>query len=249
LRSGAGLVTLAVPSCLEVPARVGLPEALIRPLAMTDSGGLAPPPPEQLADLLKRKHAVACGPGLGDDPETDRFATSWLQDIALPVVVDADAFSAFGRLGVEPSFAAAEVVLTPHAGELSRVVGLRPAEVEKRRLELIPELARRWRATLLLKGSPAVIADPSGAVVINAAGDDALAHGGTGDVLTGLIAGLLAQGCPAREAALLGAYLHGKAGEIVTLDISRRSVLAREVADGLGEAFADLEDIPPPAAG
>jgi NAD(P)H-hydrate epimerase len=242
LRSGAGLVTVAVPECLEVPARIGLPEALIAPLAMTDCGTIAPPAEPVLDQLLERKHAVAVGPGLGDDQQTDRFVVDWLRRLSLPVVVDADGFSAYGRLQQEPAFGAAEVVLTPHAGELARVLGRKPAEVEKRRLELVPELAKRWGVTLLLKGSPAVTADRNGSLVFNPSGDDALAHGGTGDVLTGLIGGLLAQGCRGRDAALLGAYLHGRAGQIISTSISRRSVLAREIADSLGEAMADLEE-------
>ncbi len=245
LRSGAGLVTLAVPSCLEVPTRVGLPEALIVALDETPRGTVAPWTEECLTALLERKHAVAVGPGLDKDSVTNRFVVEFLARLELPVVVDADGFSAFGRVEVAPSFAAAEVVLTPHAGELARVVGLRPAEVQKQRLELVPELAARWGVTLLLKGSPAVIGTPDGSLFFNPTGDDALAHGGTGDVLTGLIGGLLAQGCRGRDAALLAAYLHGKAGEIAAIGTSRRSVLAREVADCLGEAMADLEDFYP----
>jgi len=243
LRSGAGLVTVAVPAGLEIPARVTLPEALIAPLRETPQGTIASLPSEELAVLLERKHAVALGPGLGDDPQTNGFVVKLLGSLVLPVVVDADGFCAFGRTGTEPRFAASEVVLTPHAGELARVIGIKPATIEKERLELVPELAERWGVTLLLKGSPAVIGFPDGSLTFNPTGDDALAHGGTGDVLTGLIAGLLAQGCSGHDAALLGAYLHGKAGEIAAVNVSRRSVLAREVADYLGDAFADLEEL------
>ncbi len=243
LRSGTGLVTVAVPEPLEIPTRCSLPEALVAALPATDAGTFAPLAPDRLAGLLERKHAVACGPGLGADPVTDRWIVDWLRGLELPLVLDADGLSAFGRLSVVPRFAAEQVVLTPHAGELSRLCGLKPAEVEKQRLELTCELAARWGVTLLLKGSPTTIADPGGALVVNAAGNDALAHGGTGDVLTGLIGGLLAQGLPARDAAVLGAFLHGKAGEICSLTGSRRSVLAHEVAGALGEAYADLEDL------
>ncbi len=107
----------------------------------------------------------------------------------------------------------------------------------------MPELAQRWGIVLLLKGSPTVVANADGELWLNASGDDALAHAGSGDVLTGLIGGLLAQGSSACEAALLGAYLHGKAGAVAATYGSRRSVLSREVADGLGDAFADLEDL------
>ncbi len=245
LRSGAGLITVAVPECLETSARVALPEALIVPLPATAAGTLAPPPAPVLERLLERKHAVAVGPGCGDDPETDRWLADFVSRTNLPVVVDADGFSAFGRLGVAPAVGSAAAGVTPHAGELARVIGLKPAEVQKRRLDLAPELAARWGCVVLLKGSPTVIGSPDGAAVLNAAGHDALAHGGTGDVLTGLIGGLLAQGLGARDAAVLGAYLHGKAGESAAAYGSRRSVLAREVAEELGTAFGDLEWGPP----
>jgi hydroxyethylthiazole kinase-like uncharacterized protein yjeF len=245
LRSGAGLVTVAVPECVEIPTRSNLPEALIAPLPVTAGGTLAPVPETELTALLSRKHALAIGPGMGEWAETDRFLVDLLPKLPLPLVVDADGLSAFGRSKVAPCFSAPEVVLTPHAGELARLLGVKPAEVEKRRLELAAELASRWGVVLLLKGSPTLIAEPRGTVTINPVGDDALAHGGTGDVLTGLVGGLLAQGCRAHDAALLGAYLHGLAGQIASESISRRSVLAREIAEALGEAFASLEDLPP----
>lgn len=244
LRSGAGLVTVAVPEPVELPTRAGLPEALVAALPATPAGTLAPLAPEAAARLLARQHAVAFGPGLGDDPATDRWAVDFLAALACPAVVDADGLSAFARVGTPPAFGSSQVVVTPHAGELARLLGVHAAEVERRRLELAPELAARWRCVVLLKGSPAVIAEPGGAVVINASGDDALAHGGTGDVLTGLVGGLLAQGASARDAAVLGAWLHGKAGESAAAAVSRRSVLAREVADELGVVLGDLEWAP-----
>jgi NAD(P)H-hydrate epimerase len=242
-------VTVAVPASLELPTRVGLPEALVVPLPETAQGTIAALSADQLDSILERKHAVAIGPGLGDDPATNRWAVDLQSRIDLPLVVDADGFSAYGRLGVEPAFTTREAVVTPHAGELARVVGKRPAEIEKDRFDLVAELASRWRATLLLKGSPSLVSAADGSVTVNPTGDDALAHGGTGDVLTGLVAGLLAQGCCARDAALLGAYLHGRAGEIAAASGSRRSVLAREVAAALGESLGELEDWLPPGPG
>ncbi len=241
LRSGAGLVAVAAPELLEGSLRALLPEALLLPLPVTPAGTVAPVDADLSARLLARRDAVAIGPGLGADPGTDRWIVDFLGGLSLPVVVDADAFTAFGRLGVAPRTGGGEVVVTPHAGELAGVIGIPAAEVERRRLELAPELAARWGVTLLLKGSPALVATPDGALHFNPPGDDALAHGGTGDVLTGLIGGLLAQGLGAREAALLGAWLHGRAGEIAALPGSRRSVLAREVAAALPVAYAELE--------
>ncbi len=249
LRSGAGLITVAVPESLEVPVRVGLPEALVAPLPAGAEGAVAPAARADLDRLLERQRALAAGPGLGDEPGTTRLVADLLTEVELPLVVDADAFTAFGRLDREPRFRSAEVVLTPHPGELSRVIGLSSAEILERRLDLAPELARRWGVTLLLKGSPSLVAAADGRVHLNATGDDSLAHGGTGDVLTGLIGGLLAQGCSGLEAALLGAWLHGRAGELAGLAGSRRSVLAREVADHLPQAYASLEDLLPLAEG
>ncbi len=240
LRSGTGLVSLAAPVCLETALRVGLPEAILRPLAQTAAGTLAPLGVDAMADLLRRQTAVAIGPGLGDDDQTDRWVASLVADLDRPFVLDADGLSALARQGVDPRGGGREVVLTPHAGELARLCGLAAGEVVQRRLELVPELAARWGVVLLLKGSPTVIGAPDGRLFINPGGHDALARGGTGDILTGLIGGLLAQGTTALDAALLGALVHGLAGELAATRHGRRGVLAREVAAAIGPVLATL---------
>ena len=123
LRSGAGLVTVGVPAGIEIPTRVALPEALIAPLPETDAGTLAPLATEIQDSLLRRQGAVVCGPGLSDDAQTDRYVVDLVRSLPLPMVVDADGLSAFARLGEEPAFASPTVVLTPHAGELARIIG------------------------------------------------------------------------------------------------------------------------------
>ena len=145
------------------------------------------------------------------------------------------------RSGKEPTFGSDQVVLTPHAGELARLTGLTSAEVQKRRFPLLRELAARWNTVLMLKGSPSLIAAPDGRTFINPTGDDALARGGSGDVLTGLIAGLLAQGRDALSAALLGAYVHGLAGTLAAHGRSNRGVLVREIATAIGPVFEEME--------
>jgi len=124
---------------------------------------------------------------------------------------------------------------------LARLVGLTSTEVRARSSDLAAELAARWNCVLMLKGSPTVIATPDGRVFLNASGDDALARGGSGDVLTGLVGGLLAQGLGALEAALLGAYVHGLAGTLAARERSTRSVLVRETATAIGPVFAAME--------
>ena len=242
LRSGAGLISVALPETHASSALGFIPEALVRPLPTTASGGLAPLAPAILADLLARQDALAVGPGLGDDPETDAWITDLLATTDRPLVVDADGLSAFARLGRAPRFAHDEVILTPHGGELSRLAGLESSVPAAERLTRVFELANEWGVTLVAKGSPTMIAAPGRGVVINPTGHDALAHGGTGDVLTGLLGGLLAQGADAFTAAVLGCWLHGRAGELVAECAgTRRTLLAREVAAHLSDAFAELE--------
>ncbi len=242
LRTGVGMLTLGVPSCLEVPLHVALPEAILRPLAMTSGETLAPVAAPALSDLLAHQRAVAIGPGLGDDPRTDGFVLDLARDLTLPHVIDADGLNAFSRQGQVPAGAGREVVLTPHPGELARLIGTTPADVVARRFSLVPELAARWNLVLLLKGSPTLIGTPDGALHVNPFGDDALSRGGAGDVLTGVIGAFLAQGATAREAALLGALVHGMAGERAAAARGRRGVLTREIADEVAGVLAVLED-------
>lgn len=241
LRSGAGLVTLAVPAGLETALRVGLPEALVVPLAETAGGTLAPSAAAAVAELFARRRAVAVGPGLGSDPQTDAWLVEALAGWKLPLVVDADALNAFARTGSEPAFAADQVVLTPHAGELARLTGKSSAEIVADPFAEAAACAARWKCVLLLKGSPTLVATPDGRVRINASGDDALARGGSGDVLAGLIAGLLAQGLSAADAALLGAYVHGLAGTRAAAASSTRAVLVREIAAAVGPVLLEME--------
>ena len=218
-----------------------MPEALIAALDETKAGTCASVPAEGLAALLLGQSAVAVGPGLDAHSDTDRWLVDFLAGLDLPAVVDADGLGAFARLGVPPRFGGPEVVLTPHPGELGRLLGLSVPQVLEDRFAIAAKTARQWGVVVMLKGSPSLIAAPDGRIFINPSGDDALARGGSGDVLTGLIGGLLAQGSPALEAALLGAYVHGKAGTLAAEGQSTRSVLVRETAGAIGAVFEDLE--------
>ncbi len=243
LRSGAGLVTLAAPAALETPVRAAWPEVIVRPLEETAAGTILPPAAPVWKELVAGKHAVAVGPGLDADSATDAWVIRMQSDCALPLVVDADALNAWARQEQAPHFAHKEIVLTPHPGEMGRLLGIPTAEVERDRLAAARGAAAAWNAVVMLKGSPSLIAVPDGRVFINPSGDDALARGGAGDVLTGLVGGLLAQGMGALGAALLGAYVHGKAGSLAADGQSTRSVLVREVAEAIGPVFEELEKL------
>ncbi len=241
LRSGVGLVNMAVPISLETSLRVACPEAILAPLAETEAGTMAAVANEAMEQLLYGKQALAVGCGLGSDPETDGWVVDTLPKLDLSLVVDADGLSAFARQGVEPSFNSSEVVLTPHAGEMARLLGLKSNEVNELRFDLVAEYAAKWNVVLMLKGSPTIIGTPDGQVFINPTGDDSLARAGSGDVLCGLVGGLLAQGLPAFEAALLGAYVHGLAGSLAAETIGSRSVRTVEVPGAIGPVFMAME--------
>lgn len=241
LRSGAGMVAVAAPAGIETALRVALPEALVRPLSETAAGTIAPQADVVVAHLLAKADALAVGPGLGDHAQTDAWIRELVRGSDLPLVLDADGLNALARGGVEPSFAGRQVVLTPHPAEFARLARLTTAEVVARRLELAASAADRWGAVVVLKGSPAMIGVPGEGVYLNASGDDALARGGAGDILTGLIGGLLAQGLTARDAALLGCYVHGLAGAAAAREMSSRGVLVREIAAAIGPQWLALE--------
>ncbi len=241
LRSGVGLVSLVVPRGLETAMRVSLPEALTNAVPETDQGTIAPLAEDVFSALSSGSKALVVGPGLAGDTETDQWVCDLVAAQTTPLVLDADGLNAFARLDREPRFGTDQVILTPHAGELSRLVGLTSDEVDRRRFELVAEYARKWNVVLMLKGAPSLIAAPDGRVFINASGDDALARAGSGDVLSGLLGGLLAQGLSALDAALLGAYLHGLAGTAAARGLSSRSVLVREVATAIGPVFEEME--------
>lgn len=242
LRSGAGMIRLGVPAGLETGLQAALPEVITRALAATGAGTIAPVPDAVLAALLERQQAVAVGPGLDRHPETDAWVTGLVRSLEIPAVVDADALTAFAATGAEPQAGPGGAVLTPHLGELARLTGRDAPAIEADRLQLLPEWAARWNAVLVLKGSPTWVAAPDGRLWLVDSGDDALARGGSGDLLTGLIAGLLAQGSAPTDAALLGTYVHGLAGRLAATGRSTRSVRVTEIAAAIGPVFEAMEE-------
>ena len=234
LRSGAGLVTVASPRSVYAILAIKLTEAMTLPLADEGRGVLLE---TALADLLREARArdvLVVGPGLGRDPSTERAVHGLLAQLERPAVVDADALNAFeGR--AEALRGPAPRVLTPHPGEAARLLGSATSEVQADRAAAARELARRTHACVVLKGARSAIALPDGTLLVNPTGGPALAAGGSGDVLSGTIGALLAQGLDAFEAAALGTYLHGRAGEG-----ARMGRLASEVADAIPAAWHAL---------
>ena len=182
---------------------------------------------------------MAIGPGLGTSGSTVEVIREILQSVEVPVIIDADALTALqGHVGILNTMRAPKV-LTPHPGELGRLLDLEAAEVDARRLELAGKYAAEWDAVLVLKGAPTIIGCPDGNVYINTTGNSAMATGGSGDVLTGIIAGLAAQGISVQEAALAGVYMHGLAGDLASKGII--GMAAGEISQYLPQARRIIE--------
>ncbi|MGD0739433.1 MAG: NAD(P)H-hydrate dehydratase [Terracidiphilus sp.] len=242
LRAGAGLVTAAVPApALPVVSSIA-PELMTWPLAATNEGQAAAEnlAPDRIAALTAGKTVLAIGPGLGQSAETAKFAIGLLSATKIPAVIDADALNilASDTSRLTELAKGRTLVLTPHPGEMARLIGSTVAEVQANRLEVASSFAQRMGVTLVLKGARTLIAHPDGRVAVNTSGNPGMAKGGSGDVLTGLIAGLLAQYSDdpvhAVEAAV---YLHGLAADLAVQEADEHTVLATDSLAYLAQAY------------
>jgi NAD(P)H-hydrate epimerase len=244
LRAGAGLVTAAVPApALPVVASL-VPELMTWPLDANSAGQISDKnlAPEQIAALIEGKTVLAIGPGMGQAPETVKFTTGLLSSTQIPAVIDADALNILAAKPVLLAKLARKaqrtLVLTPHPGEMARLADIPVAKVQANRLETARSFAQRMGVTLVLKGARTLIAHPDGRVAVNTTGNPGMAKGGSGDLLTGIIAGLLAQypGSPARavEAAV---YLHGLSADFAVREAGEHTLLATDCLAHLALAF------------
>jgi NAD(P)H-hydrate epimerase len=237
MRTGAGYVTACVPASLQVVlASAGPPEMMSRGLA-DEQGSLAVEGVESLLKETERGGALALGPGLGRGAGAVAFARSLARRATVALVLDADGLNAHaGHLG-ELTERRAPTVLTPHAGELGRLLELDSSEIERERLRHVRAAAELSGAVVVLKGDDSLIADPSGRVAVSPGDAPALATAGTGDVLTGVIAALLAQGLDAFTGAAAGVWLHAAAGrQAARRQGSADSVVASDVIEALPAA-------------
>ena len=251
LRAGAGLVTVATPkSAMPIVAAHAM-EYMTEPLPETEAGTISLGALDRLDELVKGKTVLAVGPGLGQAPGTAECIRTAVNKYDLPLVLDADGLNAFAGCAesLRPKSLAfnSPTILTPHPGEMARLTGKSTAKILAARIETTREFAERQGHVLVLKGFRTLVASPDGQVYVNPTGNPGMATGGTGDVLTGLIAGLLAE-FPFRPAALTavaGVYLHGLAGDIAARELGEASMMAGDMLDRLPRAFLSLvEDDP-----
>src|SRR5437762_2986927 len=238
LRSGAGLVTVATPgSCQAVVAAMG-PEYMTEALGERDEG-LDPDGVERVLELAR--DVIAIGPGLGQAPATREFIKRLVDRATMPLVIDADGLNAFGS---DPDRLAGregrEVIITPHPGEMARLLGMSTDEVQASRLEVARNFAVAHHLYVVLKGHRTLIATPDEKIFINPTGNPGMATGGTGDVLTGMVAAWLAQLLDAEAACKIAVYLHGVAGDLAEADEGEVAMTSADLTGHIGDAILEL---------
>jgi len=237
LRAGAGLCYLCIPESLNRILESKLTEVITWPVGDDGNGILQPDTDTGLLEKIQNQDSVAIGPGIGQHPKTAEFIFQLLRLVDKPVILDADGLNiCAGNIEALKAFKG-EMILTPHPGELSRLTGLPVQKIMADRIGTVQHFSNLWNKVLVLKGGPSLIALPDGRVFINPTGNAGMATAGSGDVLTGLIAGLLAQGLKAEDAALAGVYIHGCAGDLAKNKYGEPGMIAGDILKLLPQAI------------
>lgn len=240
LRIGTGLVTVAVPESLNDIMEVKLTEAMTIPVPEGNTRAFGMASLERVLEIIEKRDAAVIGPGFGRDEDTIAFTLKLIRKLKKPAIIDADALYAVSRDLSVLKQCKVPLVITPHPGEMATLLGTTTADVQSNRLEVARSFAKEHGVTVVLKGAGTVIADPEGMAWINPTGSPGMATGGTGDVLSGMIGGLLAQDNEPEHAAKAAVYLHGLAGEIAARKFGEAAMIASDLADSIGEAIQEV---------
>jgi NAD(P)H-hydrate epimerase len=243
LRTGAGLVSFALPHSLNTAMEAKLTEVMTIPLPEVEEGVLGAAAAKRVMEWLEGKSALILGPGIGTHPETVRCVHEVLHQVRIPTVLDADGLNALAINRDRISPIRAPLILTPHPGELARLRQTTTALVQADRLTAAQETAQAYQACVVLKGAHTIIAEPDGTSYINLTGNPGMATAGSGDVLSGVIGTLLGQGYPPSMAARIGVYVHGLAGDLAATALGERSLIAADLLDMLPHAFQQIEHL------
>jgi NAD(P)H-hydrate epimerase len=247
LRAGAGLCITCLPDKVLSTFAAGFLEATSHPLPCDEKGRLIPEAADALPDIWKGAQVVAIGPGISRSPETLEFVRRVVRECPLPLVIDADALYALRAIAEDVHRREAPTILTPHPGEMGELMQMAVKEVNETRFETATACAQKYNAIVVLKGARSIVAEPNGSTFVNLTGNPGMATGGSGDVLTGTIAGLLAQLKSPKIATLLGVYLHGLAADLV-YTTKGNGLIAGDIAEALPHALVELQKpLEPPA--
>jgi ADP-dependent NAD(P)H-hydrate dehydratase / NAD(P)H-hydrate epimerase len=238
LRAGAGLSTVATPKSALSTVAGFHPELMTEPLPETDSGTISNAALDPLQELSKTMTVVAIGPGISRHAQTSEMVRAFVSKTTLPIVIDADGLNAFDSRTNELNGKNRTLVITPHPGEMARLAGLSIPEIQKDRLRVARKFANDHACIVVLKGHRTLVVKPDGEAWVNTTGNPGMATGGTGDILTGMVAGMIAQH-PKNvfDAVLAAVHLHGLAGDVMRETVGEHSLVATDLLLGLPEAF------------
>ncbi len=239
-KSGAGLITLGIPASLQSILAVKLTEVMTVALPDRGQGHLTTDSLPQVLDILGKKDVLAIGPGLGKYSEVFEIIRHIFGKIHISIVVDADGLNHISEDMTLLNQHTQPLILTPHPAEMARLTGLPLQEILKDPATAALEFARKYQCVLLLKGATSVVADPKGRLYINASGNSGMAAGGSGDCLTGIIAAMIAQGLEAFDAAVLGCYVHGRAGDLAAQRMGEAGMTAVDLLEAIPHTLAGL---------
>ncbi|MDD4681275.1 MAG: NAD(P)H-hydrate dehydratase [Clostridia bacterium] len=239
-RTGAGLVTLGIPRSLNPVMEQKLTEVMTFPIEDRGEGQLVTESLSVVTELLKDKDVLAIGPGCGKSSGVFEILWNILGKIDISIVIDADGLNHISKDMSLIKSHKAPVILTPHPGELSRMTGWAVEDILDRPVEAASRTAEEYACIVLLKGAASIVAEPRGRIYINTSGNSGMAKGGSGDVLTGMIASLLAQGYCPYEAAVLACYTHGRAGDEAAEKLGETGMIAKDIIEAIPEVFKRL---------
>jgi hydroxyethylthiazole kinase-like uncharacterized protein yjeF len=238
LRAGAGLATVATPKSVLATVAGFIPELMTEPLPETVAGTISASAGERLEALAEGKSVLAIGPGISRVAETSQLARSLVNHSEIPIVLDADGLNAFEGHTSDLSGKGRLLVITPHPGEMARLAGCSTADVQKDRLGVAREFAKEHDVVVVLKGHRTLVVQPDGEAWANTTGNPGMSTGGTGDILTGMVAAMIAQNPKDSRLAILAAvHLHGLAGDVMLESVGEHSMVATDLLRGLPEAF------------
>ncbi|MGB0009966.1 MAG: NAD(P)H-hydrate dehydratase [Candidatus Sulfotelmatobacter sp.] len=238
LRAGAGLSTVATPKSALGTVAGFHPELMTEALAETNAGTISMSARERIDELAKGKTVVAIGPGISGNPQTSEVVRELVANLRVAMVVDADGLNAFDGRTEELNGNGRTLVITPHPGEMARLAGISIPDVQKDRLGVARKFAREHELIVVLKGHRTLVVRPGGEAWVNTTGNPGMSTGGTGDILTGMVAGMIAQNPKdAFAAAMAAVHLHGLAGDVMRESVGEHSLVATDLLRGLPEAF------------
>jgi ADP-dependent NAD(P)H-hydrate dehydratase / NAD(P)H-hydrate epimerase len=244
LRAGAGLSTIATPKSVLATVAGFHPEVMTEPLAETNDGTISLAAIERIDTLAKEKSVLAIGPGISREAETSELVRTLVSRSQIPIVLDADGLNAFEGRTQELNGKGRVLVITPHPGEMARLAGCSIPDVQKDRLGVARKFAREHELIVVLKGNRTLVVQPDGEAWVNTTGNPGMSTGGTGDILTGMVAAMVAQAVSGRKAnadvisaVCAAVYLHGLAGDVMRESVGEHSMVATDLLRGLPEAF------------